>query len=92
LKIVFVQRDIERELKDFSTTVVQQIGNLATKQPELTSTIQLLFSQVHSLTCYIDFTRTRDVDIGPELPTTFMYVYYWLRLLTALITFSMTAM
>jgi len=47
LKIVFVQRDIERELKDFSTTVVQQIGNLATKQPELTSTIQLLFSQVY---------------------------------------------
>jgi len=42
------QHDIElRELKDFGTTVVQQIGTLATKQPELTSTIQLLFSQVY---------------------------------------------
>lgn len=44
---VIVQRDIElRELRDFGTTIVQQIGSVAAKQPELTSTIQLLFSQV----------------------------------------------
>ena len=44
---VNLQRDIElRELRDLGTTIVQQIGSLAAKQPELTSTIQLLFSQV----------------------------------------------
>ena len=47
LYVANFQRDIElRELRDFGTTVVQQIGSLAAKQPELTSTIQLLFSQV----------------------------------------------
>ena len=47
LHVVIVQRDIElRELRDFGTTIVQQIGSVAAKQPELTSTIQLLFSQV----------------------------------------------
>ena len=46
LHVIF-QRDIElRELRDFGTTIVQQIGSVAAKQPELTSTIQLLFSQV----------------------------------------------
>lgn len=47
LHVVNFQRDIElRELRDFGTTIVQQIGSVAAKQPELTSTIQLLFSQV----------------------------------------------
>lgn len=46
LHVIF-QRDIElRELRDFGTTIVQQIGSVAAKQPELISTIQLLFSQV----------------------------------------------
>ena len=47
LHVVNFQRDIElHELRDFCTTIVQQIGSVAAKQPELTSTIQLLFSQV----------------------------------------------
>ena len=46
LHVIF-QHDIElRELRDFGTTIVQQIGSVTAKQPELTSTIQLLFSQV----------------------------------------------
>ena len=45
--LLIPQRDIElRELRDFNANVIQQMGSVAAKQPELTSTIQLLFSQV----------------------------------------------
>ena len=61
MHVVNFQRDIElRELRDFGTTVVQQIGSVAVKQPELTSTIQLLFSQV-SLHLF---------SAGPQVSTT----------------------
>lgn len=41
-----VERDIElRELRDFSNSVIQQLGSKATKQPDMMSTLQLLFSQ-----------------------------------------------
>ena len=61
LHVVNFQRDIElRELRDFGTTIVQQIGSVAAKQPELTSTIQLLFSQV-SLHLF---------SAGPQVSTT----------------------
>lgn len=41
-----VEQDIElRELRDFGGTVVQQMGSLAAREPELVTTMQLLFSQ-----------------------------------------------
>ena len=41
-----VEHDIElRELRDFGGTVVQQMGGLASRDPDLLSTMQLLFSQ-----------------------------------------------
>lgn len=43
-----VQRDIElRELQDLGSSVIQQLGNLAAKEPELMSVMQLLFSQAN---------------------------------------------
>lgn len=41
-----VERDIElREMRDFGNSVIQQLGGKAAKQPEMMSTLQLLFSQ-----------------------------------------------
>ena len=41
-----VERDIElREMRDFGNSVIQQLGSKAAKQPEMMSTLQLLFSQ-----------------------------------------------
>ncbi len=41
-----VERDIElRELRDFGGTVISQMGSLASRETELLSTMQLLFSQ-----------------------------------------------
>ena len=41
-----VERDIElREVRDFGNSVIQQLGSKAAKQPEMMSTLQLLFSQ-----------------------------------------------
>ena len=41
-----VERDIElRESRDFTGTVISQMGSLASREPELLSTMQLLFSQ-----------------------------------------------
>ncbi len=55
-----MQRDIElRELREFGTNAVQQLGNLAAKEPDLTSTLQVLFSQVT--------WRSRVIDLVPRL-------------------------
>ena len=41
-----VQRDIQlRELRDFGSNVVQRLGSLSTKNPDLVPTLQLMFSQ-----------------------------------------------
>ena len=41
-----VERDIElREMRDFGNSLIQQLGSKAAKQPEMMSTLQLLFSQ-----------------------------------------------
>lgn len=41
-----VQRDIElREAREFGSKVVEQLGSLGSKNPEMVSTMQLLFSQ-----------------------------------------------
>ena len=42
-----IQEDIQlRELKAFSTSIVQYLGTLATSHPESASTLNVLFSQV----------------------------------------------
>ena len=41
-----VERDIElREMRDFSNSVIQQLGSKAANKPDMMSTLQLLFSQ-----------------------------------------------
>lgn len=41
-----VQQDIQlRELRDFGSNVVQQLGSLGAKNPDLVPTMQLMFSQ-----------------------------------------------
>ena len=59
-----MQEDIGiRELRDFSQSMMQKVGNLVTKQPELESTLQLLFSQVHEM---IQWNPSNLDTIGPE--------------------------
>ena len=44
---LLIQQDIQlRELKAFSTSIVQYLGTLATSHPESASTLNVLFSQV----------------------------------------------
>lgn len=41
-----VRRDVElREVRDFGSKVVEQLGGLGNRHPEMVSTMQLLFSQ-----------------------------------------------
>ena len=48
------QQDVAlRELQEFGQSMVQRVGNLVTKHPELEPTLQLLFSQVSFINSHV---------------------------------------